>query len=682
MTRTVNPSGIGWSAALALSLLLGSSARASEEAEAAPAKPPLMTIKIFNDNPGQYIFPVLTTGAGPRDIWLQAIFKVPAAQTDTKTYARAKNFRIYINPTVGIAPNTSVTLTLPLYTQLAKTVDPTKPDQYVDWWNGGTVLLYANDKPTPPKALQEALKRPTQREITSLADAAVRPQCPKCRPAPTPRQPLKFYSDDSDLPKNDPTQLLEYTLGARVALEVKNPATDPPNTLDLRNVDFDVSYVNIAHLPAAMGPFRNDQVGYVGTPQRIGAFSAALRGFLEDYPGWPRFVRTYADGTKETILKLASPLEIFARLGPKLPPPDLEPPPRWPDRLWPPVQAMRTNWMTFAGTVDPLADGRCTSSAAGDTFCDAIADAKRLMKANYDNYVSIFAKHCVGKPVALTDDLMISHIYGWTPFTEAETGTGCPARANLLENTPGYEANDYARYLKIKQQFDKLNYGTLRGVKYTFNPWVELIHGRKYVNAPNVYAYSVDDAVGNIQADGLGFIIDVGSTKNLENPLPAAPPVTINYAIDGPNGVRFSRYRICKNDPAVERRVNPSFSSFIINANDPASCPIYLFDDKTPAQLYTFTVTRKPPFRIFADQSKANWTAETAQPIDCSGNTAAAPFQPSSKTWCCDRSARNGVFAFSTPEPHNAHQSLNHYVIAHGPEPTMATSDQSCSNGR
>jgi hypothetical protein len=56
----------------------------------------------------------------------------------------------------------------------------------------------------------------------------------------------QFYSDTADLPKSHPSQLVEFTLGARVAQPVNNPNTDPPNDLDLENVDFDVSYVNLA----------------------------------------------------------------------------------------------------------------------------------------------------------------------------------------------------------------------------------------------------------------------------------------------------------------------------------------------------------------------------------------------------------------------------------------------------
>jgi hypothetical protein len=211
---------------------------------------------------------------------------------------------------------------------------------------------------------------------------------------------------------------------------------------------------------------------------------------------------------------------------------------------------------------------------------------------------------------------------------------------------------------------------------------VVLIHGDKYVDAPNVYAYSVDDAVGNIQAEGTGFIVDVGSTKNLENKLPAAPPITINYAMEGPGGVKFTSYRICKNDVSREKPVNPFFQSFVISANDPDSCPIFFLDNKNPKQLYTLRIVQKPPFRVFVDQSKASWTPATARAIDCSGNTQTAPFQKTSKTWCCDKSSSNGVFAFSTPEPHNAHSTMNHYVIAHGPEQLRTTNNIACSQGQ
>jgi hypothetical protein len=119
---------------------------------------PLMTIKIFNDDPNHYIYPVLTTGQGAVDIWLQAFFKIPEAQVSNHPYPRTQSFRIYVNPAMGgIAPGQSVTLTIPLYTQLVSYVDPMQPNQYIDWWNGGTILIYSSDRAAPPKALTDAL---------------------------------------------------------------------------------------------------------------------------------------------------------------------------------------------------------------------------------------------------------------------------------------------------------------------------------------------------------------------------------------------------------------------------------------------------------------------------------------------------------------------------------------------
>ncbi len=57
---------------------------------------------------------------------------------------------------------------------------------------------------------------------------------------------------------------------------------------------------------------------------------------------------------------------------------------------------------------------------------------------------------------------------------------------------------------------------------YAFNPWVTFIHGtppgtqnkaKGYLGMPGVYAYSVDDAVGNLNVYATGYIVDIGSTQ-------------------------------------------------------------------------------------------------------------------------------------------------------------------------
>ena len=375
-------------------------------AECKDLPPPKMVIKIFNRDPKLYIFPVLTMGKGPVDTWLQSCFKIPANDIGANPFPRGKNFRLYAFPATGIAPQkresdpvASIVLTLPLYTQMVSPVVPTALDQYIDWWQGGTIQLYTSETASPPKALLDAIagknEGQDQKVETPSFAGAVLPDCPACQ------QPLRIYSDIVDLPKNDPSQLIEFTLGAQQVLLVKNPATDPPKKLDLRNVDFDVSYVNVAYMPAAMGPYQNDQVGYVGTPQSIDTFKKALNNFLTGprFKGWPRFVKTYADKSKETILKLPSPLELFARLATNdpNPPPDLELPPSWPKVLWKPIDEMRENWKTYAGTMN--ADGKCKATTKKDTFCDALIDAKKFMKANYDSYRANFGSKCMDRPL-------------------------------------------------------------------------------------------------------------------------------------------------------------------------------------------------------------------------------------------------------------------------------------------
>jgi hypothetical protein len=128
-----------------------------------------MTINIFNDDPNHYVYAVLTTGKGTPDNWMQAWFSVTQAVVDAGTapYPRRKNYRLYINPNIGIPPNSGVSLTIPLYTKLAANIDPnpqppcvadqnntdTCNDTFIDWWNGGTVLLYTvpGTRAAPPQ---------------------------------------------------------------------------------------------------------------------------------------------------------------------------------------------------------------------------------------------------------------------------------------------------------------------------------------------------------------------------------------------------------------------------------------------------------------------------------------------------------------------------------------------------
>jgi hypothetical protein len=98
---------------------------------------PSMTIEIHNNSSRYSLYPVLSTGAHVVDTWMQAILNVPRSEVGDKPFPTPDTFRLYLNPTgVGIPPNGSVTLTLPLYTQLVPTAQ-INPRRRINMWIGG-----------------------------------------------------------------------------------------------------------------------------------------------------------------------------------------------------------------------------------------------------------------------------------------------------------------------------------------------------------------------------------------------------------------------------------------------------------------------------------------------------------------------------------------------------------------
>jgi hypothetical protein len=556
---------------------------------------PAMTIEIHNNSDRYSIYPVLSTGGHfPIDTWMQAAFKVPKSNLADNPYPTPNTFRLYINPTgTGIPPHSSVTLTLPLYTQLVPSdqVDPKLPDQYVDWWNGGRISLYATQTAdgAPPKSLvADYTARPSQILLTPAGGASV-PTCPACQ------QPLHIFEDtNGELPSNDPFQLTEYTLGAI-------DLTKDPYTLDVKNVDYDVSYVDNAYLPAAMEPYNNPVVGWIGTIQEIPPFMAALQKFLNApaFMGWPQYVTNQG----ETILRLPSTLHIMLDQDHLTPAPP-----------WAPIENTKTLWTTCAaGGTDPI--------------CSNIRDVRDLFAANYanysQNYGAAFSGACdqtkAPDPETLTDASMLAHVYAWTPFN-----ANCSAQTNLLENTPGYSVNNFSLYQSTKSKFDALN----NWPTGEFNPYVTLIHDPQYLNAQYVYAYSVDDAVGNMQTTGEGLIIAVGGTDGLPNPKPATSPIHVPFGWSATDTVRFVKYGICTDAPNQD--VNPNFTSFDLSANQLSNCTLSFMDNQTPPSLYLFHITKQPPYPSRPPDGQPIPRGNKTM-IDCSGNT-----QFITDTWCAN----------------------------------------------
>ena len=690
---------------------------------------PVQTIKIFNDTDKQQIYAELEVGKPNPDLWIQDVCNVPDANKDKLyPYPTTLTNRFYINGLTGIPPGGSVTITLPLYTQLAATVVPTSNDQYAEWWQGQNMQVFAKKMGTgAPKAFENYFKgtapsRPAGSQKAMVFNAS-NPTKPTCTAGGTLDScTLSFVTDTAGtLPKFAPSQLVEATLGANQG-KVPAPTDGSIKTfLYPTQADFDVSYVNVADLAATMGPLSNDQAGYVGSDIKPGEFTPLLTTF-QSLNAWPQFIDL--DGTKAEIPKLPSPLELMARLSGKNAPADitaLKPPESWPDNVWAPIQELRTNWNTYSK------EPKCQHSAKGyTTFCDAVLDVRDIIHTNYVQYTKLMKDGtCTGGAVSETADRTVSHVYGWQPWTEAASGKegeGCGPKANLLENTPGYGSEDktYALYAKVKTEFDNLNYGGPFGAPwkpaapYTFNPWVTFIHGtpsgtqnkdKGHLGMPGVYAYSVDDAVGNLNVYATGYIVDIGSTKNQENKNPAGPPIAISLGYAITDAVRFDTYSVCGANK--NKKVNPADPVFIISAINPETCEVWLTDNKQ--QTYTFKVkpavktpplfTEIPTSAVIKVPSDASWSTgkgypesgnnptpyDTTSIIDCSdpSNNLLA------QKWCCTRlepfegrGTGTGVFAYSTPQyPPTGHQLYDNHVVTN-PATDKVLAGKVCDGGR
>lgn len=570
----------------------------------------MMAIKIYNNTSKYNIYPVINSGGATSvDPYARSAFKIKKADWPEFPYPTANQFRLYINPTGdGIPPGEFVVVRLPLFTQLVRTVDPKQPDNFINWWAGGRVELF--DAPAsdhkPPKAIRDLYpNKPGQTRVTPIA-TAVLPTCPKC-------QRLQIFKDPAGLKNNEPSQLTEFTLGAL------NHDTDP-EILDDRNVDYDVSYVDTTYMPAAMGAVGNSQVGYIGMLTPIDKFRKALQKFLdEDSPfhGWPQ----YKTDDGELILKVPSALQVLGNPTS----------PIFSKGPWKPITRMRKDW------------DDCIKRDEKGEFCDRARDVNALFEANYRSYRVNFKKptsNCneAKGPIPLTDDLLYAHVQGFTPFVE-----NClNPKMNLLADTPGYDDNQSQGYRQTKNKFDALQYWP--GGK--FNGYTELIHGEKYINAPYVYAYSVDDAVGNMQAEGVGIVIAIGGPRGLENTNPASPPVHISFGFSPDDKVQFVKYGICSEKP--DRDVNPYFHSFDIAQDSIPDCVSSLLDSN--GVVYKVGLDRKPPYPNVHQR-----TPETHKPVDCSVNKSALTLE-----WC------STAFAHQVFDPDSA--KFGNFLILAAPK--------------
>jgi hypothetical protein len=312
----------------------------------------------------------------------------------------------------------------------------------------------------------------------------------------------------------------------------------------------------------------------------------------------------------------------------------------------------------------------CVNRNGTDSICPLIRSVTELIDASYTNYVNTYQNdratwtnvwQCTGAPVDRTERLVLSHLYGWTPFLDNCKNTG----ANQLYDTPGYnDPNSPVNYETVKAQFDQLQYwvNVLAGDYGKFDPYVALVHGPNYLNAPYTYAYSVDDAVGNMQTDGTGLIIGVAGLENLPNPDHATPNVNFPFGYSSPydGGINFAQYGRCTTTPDTAT-VN-YFSSFAVpegiqnTASSIENCTISMIDSRS--RLYRFKLKEWPTgFPTKPDPTPEERHAANSEFIDCTGNTGQV------LNWCLD------IYPYQQKIPTDPRAQVNYYVVMGGPPP-------------
>jgi hypothetical protein len=655
---------------------------------------PNMTIVIYNDSTDNNIYPVLFAGApSATDQWMQACFKVPFDQiepTDKFPYPRASQYRMYINCCApgenGIPANGgSVTIKLPFYSPLFEKINPTETAQFVDWWQGGGINVYRgpSTSTTPPAILQSHW---TDDNNNSLG---VTPYSnpPTCGAGCS----LHFFVSPSSIANWEPQQLIEYTLGAAPQDTQRVLATAPFYLWVPDNVDYDVSNVNYAYMPAAIEPYGNSligtccAIGWVGSTATIDQVNSAIQTWLGDPigTGWPLYVDQSSTTTPKATVpdKVPSALEIFLNYNSFNNTSNYMPAPSSSTQ----IIKMKTLW-----------EDCTTNPVKSYNICGNIRDVTALIQENYNNYNNTYLTDkdtwnkvwkCTAPPVTLSEQLMLAHLYGWGPFN---ADSGCLANVNLLEQTPTYTDPTMAPhyYPDVKAKYDQLQYwfNVLMG-QYgqwsdstqpdygQFDPYVALVHGAMpYMSAPYTYAYSVDDAVGNMQTDGTGLIIAVGGPGNLPNDNHVTPEVKFTFGYESPyaGGITFNQYGRCITSPNTD--TVSYFTTFVVptgvdgQSNSVENCQITLLDSKN--RPYTFKLKGFPNDFPTPVQGQKNWPDAMQIPIinnqfiDCSRNTTN---QDILLSWC------QLIFVYQQKDLTNPHLPTNYYVIMGAPPPCDRT---------
>lgn len=590
------------------------------------------TITVVN-NSGGVIYPVIATSKNAVNEWLQGCRRTTDAVPTEFVY------KLYVNEGTGLPANSSVTLTLPLYSQLAS-------DRYITWWNGGRVLLAdRNDRLSD----ESATRIGTPDTVTCHASHAA------CS--------LTTYASDVQFPENVYAQLSEYTFGDSII-----PAGQSLRLLKPENVGYNISYVDHVYMPVAIGLRGNPYIGYSGSVQPLAPFKQSLKNFLasDAGQGWPVY--------NLNDVKLPGGYNIFAQRSGTLPPQDNVP--VKPAQGFPPVltvqacidgqcndeqkahlhfgeavQRMQNLWGSCVAWNEDLSPYVTQTIACPQDMRERMEVVKQFFIQNHKNYLQLYAAgQCKGskpeKPEFNFWEAMM-HIYGWVPFNE-----GCGAGANKLADTqiPDWDHGKLQSMYIHELQYNQQQPAVKADPKLTFNPYVKLVHDDLGMNA---YAFSVDDAVGFMSELGDGLVFTVGGPQGLENEkqFSYADGFTLNMGPPkggAPNKAAIKSYGVCAGTMAQcaqdmqQNVVMPDDSEILgFRVGTVASYPVVVRFTDLDDNVYTVPVMEKfapcPKEGKFpCERDRIPNAASIMDLANCSVHKGGidGPLHPNSGRWC------------------------------------------------
>jgi len=607
---------------------------------------PPKTITIHNDSDGT-IYPVLVIGAkGAEDQWVQACLRTREANNSKYVY------KAYVNEGQGIPSNSSVTITLPVFSELPA---GTLPDgKYITWWNGGRVVLADR----------------TDRLRIASDKLMGAPEGVSCEGKGTACD-LSVYAGTEGLSENTYAQLSEYTFGDSIFPPKQNTRLLIPD-----NVGYNISYVDHVYLPVAIGPKNNPYIGYSGSAQPLGQFRTALEKFLQNGgvgEGWPLY--------NLGAVKLPGGYNIFAqRPGTLSPNDDVPVKPADPNKFPPVLTVLKClppplgqggcneaekETLHFGPAVQNIQNlwGTCISWTPEEDAARHVTGApvncspelkakleavKAFFKKSHEQYLALLAGNTCTEPrdrklETFTYLEALKHIYGWVPFNE-----GCGAAANPLKDTviPGWTHATIQPMYIHDLQYNHLEQYVKDDPKLTFNPYVKLIHDDLQMSA---YGFSVDDAVGFMTELGDGLIFTVGGSRGLENERQFTYPGGFSLTLGVPGSLDsqltqplIKKYGVCAmgreaGDPGCEQDkqdvsmpAHTQIAGFRVGTVE--SYPVKVrFTDLKDNQ-YTFVIKARFPeckaLQCLPDK------ALVIDPADCRVIDSSGALHPKSGNWC------------------------------------------------